>query len=155
MSYTKPMLEAYPRDFNVDADVLARCIDACYECAQACSACADGCLTPPGDGRRLKMGAGAPLLGQPARRQRRRRGGDVVRRPETAVLDCLLAVSCDCGRVAMGSAPQSSACQLSRRHGACAVGQAPQALEDSEYVDSSLAEEFHRVVDHIKRPSHV
>ena len=45
MSYAKPMLETYPRDFDVDADVLARCIDACYECAQACSACADDCLS--------------------------------------------------------------------------------------------------------------
>jgi hypothetical protein len=39
------MLETYPRDFNVDADVLARCIDACYHCAQACTACADDCLS--------------------------------------------------------------------------------------------------------------
>jgi uncharacterized protein DUF326 len=43
--YAKPMLETYPRDFNVDADVLARCIEACYECAQACNACADDCLS--------------------------------------------------------------------------------------------------------------
>jgi hypothetical protein len=47
MAYAKPMLETYPRDFNVDADVLARCIEACYECSQACNACADDCLSEP------------------------------------------------------------------------------------------------------------
>jgi len=45
MAYAKPMLDAYPRKFNLDADVLARCIEACYECAQACTACADDCLS--------------------------------------------------------------------------------------------------------------
>jgi hypothetical protein len=30
-------------------------------------------------------------------------------------------------------------------------GHAPEALEDSEYVDFSPAEEFHRVIDHIKQ----
>lgn len=48
MTYAKPMLEAHPRDFNLDAEVLARCIEACYECAQACSACADDCLSEEG-----------------------------------------------------------------------------------------------------------
>jgi hypothetical protein len=45
MTYAKPLLETYPGDFNVDADVLVRCIEACYECAQACTACADDCLS--------------------------------------------------------------------------------------------------------------
>jgi hypothetical protein len=45
MSTTKQMLDAYPRDFNVDADLLVRCIDACYECTQTCTACADDCLS--------------------------------------------------------------------------------------------------------------
>ena len=44
-SVAKPMLDTYPRDLNGDADVLARCIDACYECAQTCTACADDCLS--------------------------------------------------------------------------------------------------------------
>lgn len=44
MSYAKQMLETYPRDFNLDADILTRCIEACFECAQACTACADACL---------------------------------------------------------------------------------------------------------------
>ncbi len=44
MSYVKPMLDTHPRDLSVDADVLTRCVEACYECAQACSACADACL---------------------------------------------------------------------------------------------------------------
>ena len=30
-------------------------------------------------------------------------------------------------------------------------GHAPEALEDSEYVDFSPTEDFHRVVDHLKR----
>jgi Domain of Unknown Function (DUF326) len=45
MTYAKSMLEAYPRDFNLDADRLSRCIEACYDCAQACTACADDCLS--------------------------------------------------------------------------------------------------------------
>jgi hypothetical protein len=45
MTFAKPMLQTYPRDFNVDADVLARCIEACYACSQACTACADDCLS--------------------------------------------------------------------------------------------------------------
>ena len=45
MTFAKPMLETYPREFNIDADVLARCIEACYECSQACTGCADDCLS--------------------------------------------------------------------------------------------------------------
>ena len=45
MSRAGPMLDTYPRDFNVSRDALVRCIDACYECAQACTACADDCLS--------------------------------------------------------------------------------------------------------------
>ena len=48
MSYATQMLESYPREFNVDKDVLARCIEACYDCAQACTACADDCLSEDG-----------------------------------------------------------------------------------------------------------
>jgi hypothetical protein len=48
MTYATRMLDTYPRDFNVDADVLARCIDACFACSQACSACADACLGEEG-----------------------------------------------------------------------------------------------------------
>ena len=47
MSYAKPLLDTYPRDFNVDTDVLARCVEACTECAQACTGCADACLSEP------------------------------------------------------------------------------------------------------------
>lgn len=43
-SLAKRMLNVYPRTFDADADVLARCIDACYECAQDCTACADSDL---------------------------------------------------------------------------------------------------------------
>src|SRR4051812_21584223 len=42
---TARMLETYPREFNVDQEVLARCIDACSQCAQACTQCADDCLS--------------------------------------------------------------------------------------------------------------
>jgi hypothetical protein len=45
MSYAKQMLDTYPRDFNVDAGVLAAAIDALSDCAQACTACADDCLS--------------------------------------------------------------------------------------------------------------
>jgi hypothetical protein len=42
------MLETYPRDFNVDQQLLVRCIEACYDCAQACTQCADACLSEQG-----------------------------------------------------------------------------------------------------------
>lgn len=42
------MLDSYPRDFNVDEDVLVRCIEGCYDCAQACTQCADDCLSEQG-----------------------------------------------------------------------------------------------------------
>jgi len=45
MSYAKRMLDTYPRDFNLDAGVLAAAIDALSDCAQACTACADDCLS--------------------------------------------------------------------------------------------------------------
>ena len=45
MSYAKQMLDTYPRDFNLDASVLAATIDALSDCAQACTACADYCLS--------------------------------------------------------------------------------------------------------------
>ena len=45
MGYARQLLETYPRDFNIDADLLARCIEACSGCAQACTACADDCLS--------------------------------------------------------------------------------------------------------------
>lgn len=45
MTYSKQMLDTYPRTFNVDAAVLANAIDAASECAQACTACADSCLS--------------------------------------------------------------------------------------------------------------
>jgi hypothetical protein len=45
MSYAKQLLDSYPRDFSVDAGVLARTIDALSDCAQACTACADDCLS--------------------------------------------------------------------------------------------------------------
>ena len=45
MSYAKPMLDTYPRSFNLDSDALGGCIEACYDCAQACTACADACLS--------------------------------------------------------------------------------------------------------------
>ncbi len=47
------MLDAYPREFNVDQAVLVRCIEACYDCAQACTQCADDCLSEQGQQERL------------------------------------------------------------------------------------------------------
>jgi len=39
------MLDTYPRTFDVDRDLLLRCIEACADCAQACTQCADDCLS--------------------------------------------------------------------------------------------------------------
>jgi hypothetical protein len=44
MGDARQMLDTYPRDFNVDAGLLAAAIDALTDCAQACTACADACL---------------------------------------------------------------------------------------------------------------
>ena len=44
MSYAKQLLDTYPRDVNLDADLLAGAIDALSDCAQACTACADADL---------------------------------------------------------------------------------------------------------------
>jgi hypothetical protein len=48
MTVAEQMLDTYPRDFNVDKTLLARCIEACSRCAQACTACADDCLSERG-----------------------------------------------------------------------------------------------------------
>jgi hypothetical protein len=45
MACAKQMLDTYPRSFNLDAQPLAACIEACVACAQACTACADACLS--------------------------------------------------------------------------------------------------------------
>jgi len=44
MAYAKQLLDTYPRSFNVEAEPLAACIEACFDCAQACTACADACM---------------------------------------------------------------------------------------------------------------
>ena len=41
MSYTRQMLDTYPRTINVDAGLLAAAIDAITDCAQACIADTD------------------------------------------------------------------------------------------------------------------
>jgi hypothetical protein len=45
MSYARQLLDTYPRDFNVDAGVLAATIEALNDCAQACTADADADLS--------------------------------------------------------------------------------------------------------------
>lgn len=45
MTKAKEMLDTYPRPFNVDADVVARAIEALNECANSCTQCADACLS--------------------------------------------------------------------------------------------------------------
>jgi len=40
------MLDAYPRDFNVDQQLLVGCIEACYDCAQACTAKSSSTRSP-------------------------------------------------------------------------------------------------------------
>jgi Domain of Unknown Function (DUF326) len=44
MTTAMPMLDTYPRDFSVDAGILARCIDECSTCAETCTMCADSDL---------------------------------------------------------------------------------------------------------------
>ena len=43
--HDEDLLESHPWEGNVDREVLARCIAACFECAQACTSCADACLS--------------------------------------------------------------------------------------------------------------
>src|SRR5438132_14135634 len=38
MSYARQLLDTYPRNFNIDANVLSAAIDALNDCAQACTA---------------------------------------------------------------------------------------------------------------------
>jgi Domain of Unknown Function (DUF326) len=45
MSYAKQLLDTYPRDVHLDADLLAATIDALSDCAQACIADADDDLS--------------------------------------------------------------------------------------------------------------
>jgi len=40
----REMIGASASEAVADVELLATCIEACYECAQACSACADACL---------------------------------------------------------------------------------------------------------------
>lgn len=44
MSHIQGMLKTHPRQSQVDMNMLATCIQACYDCAQSCTACADACL---------------------------------------------------------------------------------------------------------------
>jgi hypothetical protein len=39
------MLRTYPRDFNVDLELLARTVQALEDCANTCHQCADACLS--------------------------------------------------------------------------------------------------------------
>ncbi len=41
---TQQMISTHPSSLGLDANVLAQCIDACFDCAQACTSCADACL---------------------------------------------------------------------------------------------------------------
>ena len=38
------MLDTYPGSPDLDAELLARCLDACTACALTCTQCADACL---------------------------------------------------------------------------------------------------------------
>lgn len=44
MTQASEMLKTHPRQSQIDAAVLARCIDECFSCAQTCTSCADACL---------------------------------------------------------------------------------------------------------------
>ena len=47
MPHAHDMLLAHSRRLQVPPDVLATCIEACFDCAQTCMACADACLGEP------------------------------------------------------------------------------------------------------------
>lgn len=42
---TKEMLKAHPAEPLIDSQLLADCINACFECSQCCTSCADACLS--------------------------------------------------------------------------------------------------------------
>jgi hypothetical protein len=44
MGNVTEMIGASPNSLSIDGEMLARCIDSCFECAQTCTTCADGCL---------------------------------------------------------------------------------------------------------------
>jgi len=44
---TKPMLDAYPQEIELDRGRLAEVIDTLNDCAEACTSCADACLSEP------------------------------------------------------------------------------------------------------------
>jgi hypothetical protein len=44
MTLVREMIAAHPRPSEIDAEVLARCIDELLTCAQTCVACADALL---------------------------------------------------------------------------------------------------------------
>lgn len=46
--HVQEMIRTSPGEAPLDIDVLASCIEACFECAQTCSACADACLGEEG-----------------------------------------------------------------------------------------------------------
>ena len=55
MGTVAELLDSYPADLGqVDRNVLATCIERCFECAQACTACADACLSEPGVAEMVK-----------------------------------------------------------------------------------------------------
>lgn len=43
--HVKQMIDAYPRDFNVDPALLSRTIEMLDDCANTCTQCADACLS--------------------------------------------------------------------------------------------------------------
>jgi hypothetical protein len=44
VTHALEMIRTHPGRPAVEAGVLGRCIDACFDCAQSCTACADACL---------------------------------------------------------------------------------------------------------------
>ncbi len=44
MKRIKEMLDAHPGEIKVDIDILANCIQECFDTAQICDICADACM---------------------------------------------------------------------------------------------------------------
>jgi Domain of Unknown Function (DUF326) len=116
MSYVRQMLGSYPGDFklDVDAEVLARAIDAAGDCARACATDTDADLSEPQLAEMVSCirlcqhcadicAAAAAVLSRPASWDRR------VVRPLT---EACVAICASCGDECERHAPMHAHCRV-------------------------------------------
>jgi hypothetical protein len=114
MTNATAMLDTYPRDFNVDAQLLASTIDALVECANTCTQCADACLserdvTPLVKCIRLNLDC-ADVCAATSRVVSRQTEYDAnVTRP---LLEACIAVCKSCGDECAGHAEHMAHCRV-------------------------------------------